>query len=515
MSHKRFIENILNEDLGKILSQTNLGFEKESLRIKDTNISKSVHPRKLGSALCNRFITIDFSEAQLELITPPIKGNTKPISMLDDIHHFVSQNIEEELLWPLSMPPKIASEDDIPVGNFGSSNEGMFKHIYRLGLANRYGKGMQAISGFHFNYSLPDHIWSLLGNVDEIEMQTTRSKIYFNVLKNIHRMNWLLIYLFGASPVIHKELVKDKGKDFLKLDDEYFYLPYSTSLRMSEYGYSNIDRKKILISINTLNEYVSDLRLATETLDEGYETFEKNKNAQLNANILQIEAEYYAIARAKASHHKGSRMTSNLIDRGVEFIEIRSLDLNPFSRLGIDREVVLFFEIFMMLCLFNESDDVDHSTMQDINLNDIKVAKFGRKTDTLLTKGDSKLSIKDWGNQILAEMEKIISETDYCRDDYEQMIVIMRSRINNPEKTLSSRILESLKSKKISYTEFGNNIAHENKQYFMQRDQSTNQSWEIFKNEARVSLEKQELMEIDSKKANQTFEQYKKDHFDY
>ena len=244
MSHKRFIENILNEDLGKILSQTNLGFEKESLRIKDTNISKSVHPRKLGSALCNRFITIDFSEAQLELITPPIKGNTKPLSMLDDIHHFVSQNIEEELLWPLSMPPKIASEDDIPVGNFGSSNEGMFKHIYRLGLANRYGKGMQAISGFHFNYSLPDHIWSLLGNIDEIEMQTTRSKIYFNVLKNIHRMNWLLIYLFGASPVIHKQLVKDKGKDFLKLDDEYFYLPYSTSLRMSEYGYSNIDRKK-------------------------------------------------------------------------------------------------------------------------------------------------------------------------------------------------------------------------------------------------------------------------------
>ncbi len=514
MNHKRFIKNILSEDLGKILSQTNLGFEKESLRIKDTNISQSAHPRKLGSALCNRFITIDFSEAQLELITPPIKGNTKSLSMLDDIHHFVSQNIEEELLWPLSMPPKMASEEDIPVGNFGSSNEGMFKHVYRLGLANRYGKGMQAISGFHFNYSLPDQIWNLLGTLDEIEMQSTRSKIYFNMLKNIHRMNWLLIYLFGASPVIHRQLVKDKCKDFLKLDDEYFYLPYSTSLRMSEYGYSNIDRKKILISINTLKEYVSDLRLATETLDEEYETFEKNKNAQLNANILQIEAEYYAIARAKASHHKGSRMTSNLIDRGVEFIEIRSLDLNPFSRIGIDRETVLFFEIFMMLCLIKKNDYIDHSSMQDINLNDIKVAKFGRKTDTLLTKGDSKLSIKDWGNQILEEMDKIISETDYCKDDYKQMIISMRSRINNPEETLSSRILESLKSKKISYTEFGNNIAKEYKKYFMQRDQSTNQSWEIFKDEARISLNKQERMEIDLKKANQTFEQYKKDHLD-
>ena len=333
MNHKRFIENILSEDLSKILSKTNLGFEKESLRIKDKKISQSDHPRNLGSALCNRFITIDFSEAQLELITPPIKGNTKSLSMLDDIHHFVSQNIEEELLWPLSMPPKIASEEDIPIGNFGSSNEGMFKHIYRLGLANRYGKGMQAISGFHFNYSLPDQIWNLLGTLDEIEMQSIRSKIYFNILKNIHRMNWLLIYLFGASPVIHKKLLKDRDKDFLKLDDEYFYLPYSTSLRMSEYGYSNIDRKKILISINTLKEYVSDLRLATQTLDEGYETFEKNKNAQLNANILQIEAEYYAIARAKASQHKGSRMTSELINRGVEFIEIRSLDLNPFSRI--------------------------------------------------------------------------------------------------------------------------------------------------------------------------------------
>ena len=123
MNHKRFIENILSEDLSKILSKTNLGFEKESLRIKDKKISQSDHPRNLGSALCNRFITIDFSEAQLELITPPIKGNTKSLSMLDDIHHFVSQNIEEELLWPLSMPPKIASEEDIPIGNFGSSNK--------------------------------------------------------------------------------------------------------------------------------------------------------------------------------------------------------------------------------------------------------------------------------------------------------------------------------------------------------------------------------------------------------
>ena len=151
--------DILNENgYEKIVSSSKLGYERESLRILNSKIASSPHPKSLGSSNCNRYITIDFSESQLELITPPIKGNIISLQALDNIYHFVVNNIGDEILWPLSMPPSLDSEDQIPVGNFGSSNEGKFKHVYRLGLANRYGKSIQTISGFHFNFSLPDEI---------------------------------------------------------------------------------------------------------------------------------------------------------------------------------------------------------------------------------------------------------------------------------------------------------------------------------------------------------------------
>ena len=240
-------KNIFSE-LSGYINFSKIGFEKESLRIQDTRISKRPHPELLGSALSNPFITTDFSESQLEFVSPPEKDKIKGLRFLEDIHHFVSNNIEDEILWPFSIPPNINSEKDILIANYGSSNLGLYKRMYRKGLSHRYGRVMQAISGVHYNYSIPEAFWhsSFFSNISN-NPNKTRSAAYFNMLRNILRMNWLILYLFGASPIITKSLLTKTDHSLKKLDDQTYYLPYATSLRMSDYGYCNNRRNRLKV----------------------------------------------------------------------------------------------------------------------------------------------------------------------------------------------------------------------------------------------------------------------------
>ena len=231
-------------------NRANVGFEREGLRIGSYSISKKPHPKSLGSALCNKFITTDFSEAQLEIVTPPYENKNKAIEFLDDVHHYISHNIEDEIIWPFSMPPNISNDEDIAIASYGTSNLARFKSLYRNGLSARYGKMMQAISGVHYNFSISDSIWKkvFLKN-NEIDSKSIRSSGYFNLLRNIYRVNWLIFYLFGSSPVLTKNFLTKDPKEFKNFDKQTLYMPYSTTLRMSEFGYQNENRKKLEISI--------------------------------------------------------------------------------------------------------------------------------------------------------------------------------------------------------------------------------------------------------------------------
>ena len=154
MSEEKLIDFSIKRDISEVLKDSLFGIEKEALRISNKKISSDPHPLKLGSSLMNQFITTDFSEAQLELITPPKKNAQSALKFLDDIQHFVTRNIGDEVLWPFSMPINISSENEVPIAQFGSSNLGLFKHLYRVGLSHRYGKKMQSISGIHFDANL-------------------------------------------------------------------------------------------------------------------------------------------------------------------------------------------------------------------------------------------------------------------------------------------------------------------------------------------------------------------------
>jgi len=505
---KNLIDESIKNDLKDILNLGFVGIEKETLRVIESKISNSPHPEMLGSSLCNKFITTDFSEAQLELITPP-NLNNRTIEFLDNIHHFVSQNIGKEILWPFSMPPVIQLDEDIPIANYGSSNLGKFKRIYRNGLSHRYGRTMQAISGIHYNYSFHEAIWSSsLFNKYSKDPRQARSEGYFNVLRNIYKMNWLIIYLFGSSPIIGKNLIKYTSDPFINLDSQSLYLPYATSLRMSDYGYSNISRSSFKVSLNSLDKYVSGIRRATNTIKNEYKKINSIKDdlmPQLNSNILQIEDEYYSTIRVKSNQNNDERQTSNLLNYGVEFIELRALDINPFDRTGIDRKTMLFLETFMIFSLFNKSNQIDDSNLDMINNNNLTVSKYGRSPNLSLFKEGTKVSLKDWGNEILDHMFEIAEILDGHDSLYTQMIKYFREQINEPEKTLSGQLIEKIISQKLSFYDLGVLIGRSNRNYYKEKSLLNNKDIDLLQHESKNSIKLQKELELDKSEPLKAF----------
>ena len=510
------IEKNIFSELKDLLRFSKVGFEKESLRVINSSISQHPHPESLGSALCNDYITTDFSEAQLELVTPPLNNKIKGLNFLEDIHHFVSCNIEDEILWPFSMPTVINKDKDIPIADYGPSNLGVFKQIYRNGLSHRYGRMMQAISGVHYNYSVPDSIWqsSLFKNMD-VDSKRVRSAAYFNMLRNIYRINWLILYLFGASPTITRNFLTEDNHSFKQLDKQTLFLPYATSLRMSNFGYQNTRRKKLEVSINSIAEYISGLRKATNTAHSEFAKIQKkntNFQAQINENILQIDDEYYAVARAKSKIISDQRTTSKLNQGGVDFIELRSLDLNPFSRIGIDKETTLFLEVLLAYCFIKQGQYFTDDEITSINHNDALVATKGREPMLKLLKDGETISLKDWGNQIIENLLPIAAVLDSNKNQYTEAVDQMREKINDSNQTLSGRLLDKIYNNNMSFIELGENIGKANKMHYLNLNQSENASWDLLEKETIDSHTQQKKLENND---GESFEAFVENYFKY
>jgi len=502
------------KDIDPTLLDGKIGFEREALRVYANKISSTPHPPKLGSALCNKFITTDFSEAQIEMITPAISNKDTLYEFLEDIHHYVSLNIRDEILWPFSMPPNIEYCDKIHIAKYGTSNLALFKSIYRAGLSNRYGKDMQAISGFHFNYSLPKDLWDFgpFSNY-RINSQNLRADGYFNMLRNLFEMNWILIYLFGASPVLGKNLVTHDEKKFSKLDSSNYYLPFATSLRMSDFGYQNKKRSKLKISINSLDCYIQDLRRATNTLSNEFSEISKATSEdwpQLNQNILQIEDEYYATARAKSEDTSNKRTSSKLIKGGVDFIELRSLDINPFSRVGIDEETILFIESFLLYCFFKRNDYLTDGQMVRVSENDLRVSKFGRKKHLYIYKKEGKVRLNTWAKEILDEIEELMEVIGKNNNTFKSLLKRIHSKVDDPSLTLSGILMERLLSDSQNFAEIAASIGTSYKRFYERKSQQKNLNWSKINTESISSLKEQKKLELDKEIS---FEDYLSDYF--
>ncbi|WP_121370686.1 glutamate--cysteine ligase, partial [Pseudomonas aeruginosa] len=319
-----------------LLTECLHGIERECLRVdSDGKLALTPHPRALGSTLTHPQITTDYSEALLEFITPTETDVADTLGDLERIHRFASSKLDGEYLWSPSMPCELPDEESIPIARYGSSLIGRLKYVYRKGLALRYGKTMQCIAGIHYNFSLPERLWPLLRQAEgsELSERDYQSAAYIALIRNFRRYSWLLMYLFGASPALDAGFLRGRPSQLERLDEHTLYLPYATSLRMSDLGYQNNAQAGLTPCYNDLQSYIDSLRQAVSTPYPPYEkvgTKQDGEWVQLNTNILQIENEYYSSIRPKRVTYTGERPVQALAARGVQYVEVRCLDINPF-----------------------------------------------------------------------------------------------------------------------------------------------------------------------------------------
>lgn len=439
------------------------GIEKESLRVSaDGRISLASHPKALGSNLTNPFITTDFSEALLEFITPAYSDIDKCLNTMEDIHRFTLQNLEnEEMLWVSSMPCPLGGSNDIPIAQYGSSNVGKLKTLYRHGLSNRYGRLMQIISGIHYNFSMPEEFWQpyqeLCGH--QGELKDFKTEKYLHLIRNFHRYSWLLLYLFGASPAACKCFVQGREHKLEKLDDTSLYLPDATCLRMGNLGYKSEAQKSLFVCYNELDSYVDCLREAMNTPYSDYEKLGQSKNGeylQLNTNLLQLENEFYSTIRPKRVVQSGQRPLDALTQEGIEYIEVRALDLNPYLPLGIDAEQIRFLDAFLLHCLLSESPECNKQEFFEVADNLARVVEHGRDPKLQLNLEGNPKPMQQWADEILGEVTDAATLLDHIHggDSYSASIAAQSTKVADPALTPSGRILRDMEKDGLSFFEF-------------------------------------------------------------
>ena len=474
MSRKlaRVLEKIEHAGATPALRQIRRGVEKESLRV-DANgtLSQLPHPPGLGSPLTHPSITTDYSEALLEFITPVEGSVAGVLDQLEKTHRFAYQHLHQERLWVTSMPCIVHGDDSIPIARYGSSNIGQMKHFYRVGLSSRYGRLMQAIAGIHYNFSLSDEFWSHWQEIQGNTLPTAsyRSECYLALVRNFYRYTWLVAYLFGASPAVCGSFVEGKKHQLESFGQSSYYLPYATSLRMSDLGYRSTVQEQVNFSLDNLDGYVEALRKATETPHTPYKDIGvkvDNGYRQLNHNLLQIENEYYAPVRPKRVARSGEKPSHALRDRGIEYVEVRCLDLDPFSPVGIDQHTICFLDLLLLYCLFEDSAPLSKHGIREINHNLQRVVLEGRRPGLKRLDGSSQ-TLTEEGSRLLDDLVTLATLLDGTESTaYKDALRHQRSKFSNPENTPSARTLRMMEEHDGSFFEFAMAQSIEHEKFF-------------------------------------------------
>ncbi len=510
---ERRLAGLINSGEPRILQGGRKGVEKESLRVTpDGRIAQTPHPESLGSALGNEHITTDFSEALIELVTPPFTTSWELLQYLLDLHQFVYRHMGSELLWATSMPSMVESEESIPIAYYGTSNVGRMKRIYRQGLALRYGRMMQAISGVHFNYSFPERFWEAYAAILESRDagQAFVSARYFDLLRNYRRYGWIVLYLFGVSPVLCESFLRGRGESLPQLTRGTLYEPYATSLRMSDIGYRNRNQSGVSISVNSLEEYVRDLTRAIMTPHPAYQALGVQVNGeyrQLNANLLQIENEYYSYIRPKRTARTGERPTKALRRAGVEYVEVRALDVSAFDPVGVNQNKLRFLEAFLALCLLKASPPIDAGEQDALDRNHLVVARRGREPGLELSRDGRPIAMARWAEELLDSMVGICELLDQGdpAQPYAQALATQAAKIRDVTLTPSARLLAELQSTGESFFDLALRMSATHKAYFLDLYTPNPDRLAELAGEASESVARQRALEASS---HEPFEAY-------
>lgn len=499
------------------------GLEKEALRITpEGKLAQTPHPRALGSALTHPHITTDFSEALLEFITPPCASIAETLQWLDDIHRFTYSKItaQDEALWMSSMPCVIDSEEHIPLAQYGSSNSARMKHIYRVGLSHRYGRTMQTIAGIHYNVSFPDEFWRALQQIenknDDLRdtLRDYKTERYFALIRNFRRYFWLLLYLFGAAPAVCPTFVRARTHNLEPFDDHSLHYPHATSLRMGELGYQSKAQSAILPDYNSLDGYIRSLLGALMTVHPDYTKIGVNVDGeykQLNDHLLQIENEFYSTIRAKRSTSRGETPLRALRQRGVEYIEVRSVDINPFHLLGIDSTQAHFIEAFLLFCLLHESPSGTVDECKHIAENQRRVVNEGRKPSLEIYCHGGLVNLRVCGKKLLDDIRQtaLLLDSAMQTTEYTNAVDAQFIKLHDEHATPSAQMLDVMQENGESFFHLAHRLSRAHEHYF-RRQALPAERQQYFEQLAQQSVQQQrEIEQTDAV----SFEQYLENYF--
>ncbi|QNB12703.1 glutamate--cysteine ligase [Paraburkholderia tropica] len=482
------------------------GIEKESLRVtRDGHLATTPHAAALGSALTHPSLTTDYSEALIEIITPAEHDASITLDKLDELHRFVYAVLarDGEMLWNESMPGLLpASDEGIPIARYGNSNIGRLKYVYRMGLALRYGRTMQCIAGIHYNYSLSEDVWRALHAHDQSTASQTdyQSERYLALIRNFRRTSWLLMYLFGASPALDARFLRGRAHTLDSFDADTLYLPYATSLRMSDLGYSNTTGQSALhADYDTLPGYLEALAQAVSQPYPPYEAIGTHRDGewvQINTNVLQIENEFYSTIRPKRVTYPGERPLHALAARGVQYVEVRCMDIDPFEPTGISLEAARFLDAYLLACALDESAKLPEADYAEANENFGIITKEGRKPGLELTRDGQRVAMQDWAAELFAKIEQAAALLDAAKggDEHGRSLAAQRAKFADASLTPSARVLQTMREQQQSFLQFALAQSERHAAHFLSRplDAQVTAQFEAL---ARESLDQQAKLE--------------------
>jgi glutamate--cysteine ligase len=505
-SAEQRLARLLDAGAAPALRGGRVGLEKEGLRVaSDGTIAQTRHPSALGSALTHPHITTDYSEALLELITPPLETRAEALTFLREAHKFVYENlVEGETLWVTSMPCVLEDGANIPIADYGSSNAGRMKTVYRRGLGHRYGRSMQVIAGVHFNYSLAAAFWPLLQRAESARgpLQPFVSEAYMGMIRNLQRLGWLIPYLFGASPAVCKSFLGGRLSTLPEFNASTYYDPFGTSLRMGDIGYQNSleEGRGFKANYDSLDAYVRSLIWATEISCPDNERIglldPDGEYRQLSTGVLQIENEHYSTIRPKQILEWMEKPALALRRRGIRYVELRSLDVNAFEPLGISEEQMYFLELFLLFCLLNDSPRIAASESRAIDANQLLAAHRGREPGLRLMLGGREVELRVWAGELLEALATLAQVLDGQDPDQPYATALARQQhlVDHPDLTPAARMLAQMRERGEGFFDFAERMSLANQEYFAGIELPPGRrAW--FRQQAEDSVRRQEELE--------------------
>lgn len=430
--------NLSKLSLNEILSGS-FGIEWEALRAKgDGELSLSPHPEVFGDKLTNPMVTTDFSESQIEIITPPFNTIDKAFDAFSLIADLVNASLpNNEYLWFQSFPCILPYWDQIPIAQY--SEEGKSSQKYREDLAKKYGVKKQMISGVHFNFSFSDDFLKKLYDIegDDLSFKEFKNNVYLKIARNYLRYCWLIIYLTGCSIGSHKTFSND-CIHLMNARDDYgsYYSTRGPSFRNASCGYKNL----------------KDLYPSYDSVDE----FTRDVNGFIENGDLSEAKELYTQIRLKPKNPQD--LLNSLKNDGIEYIEIRTLDINPFYQCGLVRHDMKFLHLFLIYMLIKDESDYE-DWQREAKINEENTAEKAYVDSMRLLRDGKKVTLKSWASEIINEMFGMCEVVGF--DEFNTLSLMLK-RISNPDLTYGKRLLKIIKEE--GYINAHRDLSKNNKQ---------------------------------------------------